>query len=51
MRTKTLFQVSRLFNVSGYTIYQWCLDCKLVEHKGIGLQLKFMKNYLSEVSK
>lgn len=34
MRTKTLFQVSRLFNVSGYTIYQWCIDCKLVEHEG-----------------
>lgn len=34
MRTKTLFQVSRLFNVSGYTIYEWCIDCRLVEHEG-----------------
>ena len=27
------------------------VNLPLAEHKGIGLQLQFMKNYLSEVSK
>lgn len=34
METKSLYKVARLFNVSGYTIYEWCIDSKLCEHEG-----------------